>query len=458
MLGLKNLRTPMFERYTERARRVLFFARYEASHHGSVAIEPEHLLLGVIREGRGITARLLARSSVSLVELRQELEDRLSQESTTRASHDIPFSKATKRVLKAAAEEADRLLHNYIGTEHLLLGLLSADTSTAAAIFSDHGLRLDAVRDDLVSLLNNQSGGGHHVDELTLQRVLAHFRARASSAPVVYVVPTEIRDQNEIRGQEVWALRGLALRSALERASSFPPTRIELPAELDTKQLYDYVLIGIPFPESDSLTVESKELDVDEVNRIAMRTARAVEQARQRLMLDGIARHFSATIAPDARAMDVFVLTSPDGPGPGVSKEDSGLPHDFSGGFVSMGTEGVGGAAVGFGLVGEPLESSLLDALRSSGRFDPFKSVGWSGAFLTSASGSGMTLQEYGHLLEGALGCPVVDETGLYGRYTLQMEGDARSHEEFLARLRDELGLVLAPARRDVTFLVMRTT
>ena len=67
-----------------------------------------------------------------------------------------------------------------------------------------------------------------------------------------------------------------------------------------------------------------------------------------------------------------------------------------------------------------------------------------------------MTIQEYGHLLEGALGRPVVDETGLYGRYTLQMEGDARSQDDFVTRLRDQLGLVLTPARRDVTFLVIR--
>jgi hypothetical protein len=446
MLLSDDLRTRrMFERYTERARRVLFFARYEASQHGSLAIEPEHLLLGVIREAKGITARLLARWHLSLETLRQEIEDRIPQRAPTKASYEIPFSKPVKQVLKAAAWEADRLLHNYIGTEHLLLGLISVESSLAATILSEHGLALSPVRDCLVSLLNEKPRPYREGDDDVPERLLAHLRARASSAPVVYVVPTEMKDQKEIRGHEVWALRGLALRSALESASSFPPARIELQVELDTSQLYDYVLIGVPIPEPEWFGYDRREGDVREPNRTARRLARAIEEARRQLMLDGIASYFNATVVPDVRASDVLVLTAPNGPGRGISKEDSGLPHDF------------GASTFGLGFAGEPPdETSLFDALRSGGRFEPFKSVGWSGAFLTSVSGSGMTLQEYGHLLEGALGCPVVDETGLYGRYTLQMEGDATSQQEFLLRLRDQLGLVLTPARRDVTFLVMR--
>ena len=417
---------------------MLFFARYEASQHGSLAIEPEHLLLGVLREGKGITARLLARSHLSLETLRQEIEDRISQEAPARASHEIPFSKPVKQVLKAAAREADRLLHNYIGTEHLLLGLLSVESPLAATILFEHGLTLSSVRDGLVSLLNEKPRAYREGDDATPERLLAHLRARASSAPVVYVVPTEMKDQKEIRGHEVWAMRGLALRSALESASSFPPTRIELQAELDTTRLYDYVLIGVPIPEPESMTFDRREGDIREPNRTARWLARAIEEVRRRLMLDGIASHFKATIVSEVRASDVLVLTAPHGPGHGISKEDSGLPHDFGGGDVSLGGVGIGASAFGLGFAGEPPdETSLFDAFRSGGRFEPFKSVGWSGAFLTSVSGSGMTPQEYGHLLEGALGCPVVDETGLTEGYTLQMEGDATSQQEFLVRLRD---------------------
>ena len=112
----------MFERYTERARRVLFFARYEASQLGSVSIETEHLLLGLIREGKGLTSRIFARSHLSLENIRKEIEGRTVFREKVSTSVEIPFSVETKRVLEFAAEEADRLLHNYIGTEHLLLG------------------------------------------------------------------------------------------------------------------------------------------------------------------------------------------------------------------------------------------------------------------------------------------------------------------------------------------------
>src|SRR5436190_2105006 len=110
----------MFERYTERARRVLFFARYEASQLGSISIETEHLLLGLIREGKGLTSRIFARSHLSLENIRKDIEGRTVFREKVSTSVEIPFSAETKRVLQYAAEEADRLLHNYIGTQHVL--------------------------------------------------------------------------------------------------------------------------------------------------------------------------------------------------------------------------------------------------------------------------------------------------------------------------------------------------
>ena len=147
----------MFERYTERARRVLFFARYEASQLGSVSIETEHLLLGLIREGKGLTSRIFARSEVALDSVRKEIEGRTVLREKVSTSVDIPFATETKRALQYAAEEADRLLHTYIGTEHLLLGILREDRSLAASILMEKGLRLDHVREDVVSLLNEKT-------------------------------------------------------------------------------------------------------------------------------------------------------------------------------------------------------------------------------------------------------------------------------------------------------------
>jgi ATP-dependent Clp protease ATP-binding subunit ClpC len=147
----------MFERYTERARRVLFFARYEASQLGSVSIETEHLLLGLIREGKGLTSRIFGRAHVSLENIRKEVEGRTVFREKVSTSVDIPFSGETKRALQYSAEEADRLLHNYIGTEHLLLGLLREERSIASTILLEKGMRLNSVRDDIVSLLTEKT-------------------------------------------------------------------------------------------------------------------------------------------------------------------------------------------------------------------------------------------------------------------------------------------------------------
>ena len=147
----------MFERYTERARRVLFFARYEASQLGSISIETEHLLLGLIREGKGLTSRIFARSHLLLENIRKEIEGRTVFREKVSTSVEIPFSTETKRVLQYSAEEADRLLHNYIGTEHLLLGILREDRSVGASILTERGMRLNTVREDIVQLLNEKT-------------------------------------------------------------------------------------------------------------------------------------------------------------------------------------------------------------------------------------------------------------------------------------------------------------
>ena len=101
----------MFERYTEEARRALFFARYEASQLGSISIETEHLLLGLIREGRGIISRIFARSHLSPANISEDINARSVFKEKVATSVEISFSAETKRVLQCAAEESDRLMH-----------------------------------------------------------------------------------------------------------------------------------------------------------------------------------------------------------------------------------------------------------------------------------------------------------------------------------------------------------
>jgi len=147
----------MFERFTESARRVLFFARYEVSQLGATSIEPEHVLLGLVRESKGIVARILALSEISPDDIRREIESRSAFREKVATSVEIPFSAETKRVLQFTAEEADRLGHSYIGTEHLLLALLREEHSVAASILTTLGLRLDEVRRTTAELLGEAS-------------------------------------------------------------------------------------------------------------------------------------------------------------------------------------------------------------------------------------------------------------------------------------------------------------
>ena len=194
----------MFERYTERARRVLFFARYEASQLGSISIETEHLLLGLIREGKGLTSRIFQRSHLSLETIRKEIEGRTIFKEKVSTSVEIPFSQETKRVLQHAAEEAERLMHNYIGTEHLLLGILREEQSVAATILMEKGMRLSSVREDIVQLLNEKT---------TLTRVketplLAEFSRDLTDAAMKNLLDPLVGREKEIeRVQQVLCRR-----------------------------------------------------------------------------------------------------------------------------------------------------------------------------------------------------------------------------------------------------------
>ncbi len=138
----------MFERYTEKARRVIFFARYEASQFGSPYIETEHLLLGLLREDKALTNRFL-RSHASVESIRKQIEGHTTIREKVSTSVDLPLSNECKRVLAYAAEEAERLSHKHIGTEHLLLGLLREEKCFAAEILQERGLRLPAIREEL---------------------------------------------------------------------------------------------------------------------------------------------------------------------------------------------------------------------------------------------------------------------------------------------------------------------
>lgn len=136
----------MFERYTEKARRVIFFARYEASNYGSPCIETEHLLLGLLREDHALANRLAKEHNVE-PEIRTEIERRITRRERFSTSVEVPLSDECERVLKFAADAAAKLGHRWVETEHLLLGILRIDTSLAAQILISRGLKLEPIQE-----------------------------------------------------------------------------------------------------------------------------------------------------------------------------------------------------------------------------------------------------------------------------------------------------------------------
>jgi len=135
----------MFERYTERARRTIFFARYEASQYGSSVIASEHILLGLLREDRAITRQFIGPIQLG-TEIRTEIESIIKRGKPFATSVEVPLSDESKKILNLAGEEADRLGHRHIGTEHILLAILRLPDSLAGKLLIARGAKADAIR------------------------------------------------------------------------------------------------------------------------------------------------------------------------------------------------------------------------------------------------------------------------------------------------------------------------
>ncbi len=144
----------MFEKFTERARKVMGLARQEAQRLNSEFIGTEHILLGIIQEGGGVAAKVLKNLQVDLKRIRQEIEKLITPStSPTVTLGQLPFSPRAKRVIELASEAASQLGHDVIGTEHLLLGLLKENEGIAAQVLTNLGLKLDEVRDMVLEVL-----------------------------------------------------------------------------------------------------------------------------------------------------------------------------------------------------------------------------------------------------------------------------------------------------------------
>jgi ATP-dependent Clp protease ATP-binding subunit ClpC len=147
----------MFERFTERARRVVVLAQEEARMLNHNYIGTEHILLGLAREGEGVAARALESLGVSLEAVRQQVEEIIGRGQEAPSGH-IPFTPRAKKVLELSLREAQQLGHNYIGTEHILLGLIREGSGVAAQVLVKLGADLNRARQQVVQLLHGYQG------------------------------------------------------------------------------------------------------------------------------------------------------------------------------------------------------------------------------------------------------------------------------------------------------------
>ncbi|MEK7291080.1 MAG: Clp protease N-terminal domain-containing protein, partial [Planctomycetota bacterium] len=157
----------MFDRFTDRARKVRALAREEARRFNHEYIGTEHILLGLVKEGSGVAANVLQNLDIEMKKIRLEIEKIVQSGSDLVSVGQLPFTPRVKKVLEYAMEEARALGHNYIGTEHLLLGLLREQEGVAAQVLLNLGVKLEDVREEVITLLGSEAvqGGIHQEKE-----------------------------------------------------------------------------------------------------------------------------------------------------------------------------------------------------------------------------------------------------------------------------------------------------
>jgi hypothetical protein len=175
----------MFERYTEKARRVIFFARHEAATYGSPYIETEHLLLGLLREDRGLASRL-GDLPLGEAHVRAEIEKRITARERISTSIEVPLTEECKTALRLAAEESARLGHRWIGTGHLMMGLLRVEKSLGATILIARGVTGKAIEEQMKEPETGYLAIAKTSGQVTLESFLAGLKSLKAEQLVDY--------------------------------------------------------------------------------------------------------------------------------------------------------------------------------------------------------------------------------------------------------------------------------
>ncbi len=147
----------MFDRFTDRAKKVMNLARQEAQRFNHEYLGTEHILLGLVQEGSGVAANVLKNMGIDLTKIRSEVEKIVKTGPSMVTMGQLPFTPRAKKVLELSMEEAGNLGHNYIGTEHLLLGLIKENEGIAAQVLMNLGVKLEDVREEVLDFLGADS-------------------------------------------------------------------------------------------------------------------------------------------------------------------------------------------------------------------------------------------------------------------------------------------------------------
>ena len=391
----------MLNRFTPRALLVVFHARAEVSRLGSSAVEPEHILLGLLDEGDGLGGRILAGASGALDDFRSDIVRCLTTGESLPESDEIPFSASCLRVLQYAAEEADRLSHEGIGTEHLLLGLLCEERSAAAGVLVARGLTIEAVRAAIDRLLSGgiqpEPPGPPASPANTYQWPVIPF-VPSRTVHILYSRMPSPQQPVVNHARNAFSAHGFTLEDAIVRAWEGNRWHVDIAPELSDGTRFDFLMM-LPQEESTATCLE------------ILRTA--------------IEQHFAVDVRRETRMRDVYILTNTSARGQMLRR------------YPAPEAAGVGFGLLPFSVFRRQPPAAPMFPL------DPF----------TVHSVPFFLLVRW---FEEILGTEVIDQAEHPGIYGFELKERVQTPDAFIQLLRDEAGLIVTRQRRETPTLIVR--
>lgn len=390
----------MFDRFSTRAARVLFHARSEASQFGSRTIEPEHMLLGVLDESRGLGSRIIAESGEDLSQLRSEIARRLTRHEKLPETTDIQLSASCQRTLSHAVEEADRLSHDHVGTEHVLLGLLHEGHSIAAEVLAERGVTIDGVRQAIVEAFSRGEQAEPPGPPGTPANTYKWPWIPFVPSRTVHIIHSGAQwpTQPVINSPgPVFSAYGFTLEEIIVRAWEGNRWHIDIPPALKTDARYDFLMV-LPRPETYAACLG--------------------------LIRSAVEHQFGVHVTRENLVRDVYRLAKTESPGHMLTRYPDPEP-------------GVGFGTLSFSVFrGRPKDAPMFP-------LDPF----------TVHSVPLMYLVNW---FEEILGGQVIDEARLPGIYRFELKQAVDTPERFIEVLHQEAGLVITRDQREIPTLIVR--